>query len=46
MSAVSVGHSRYEDGGCPTGSRIVDELLKDAEPAIAATPDPASIGSF
>jgi len=32
---------RHQDGGYPTGSRIVEELLKDAEPAIAGTPDPA-----
>ena len=33
--------SRHQDGGYPTGSRIVEDLLKDAEPAIAGTPDPA-----
>lgn len=42
-SAGSVGHSRYQNGGYPTGSLIVDELLKDAEPAIAGTQDPAKI---
>ena len=33
--------SRCQDGGYPIGSRIVEDLLKDAEPAIASTPDPA-----
>ena len=33
--------SRYQDGGYPTGSRIVEDLLKEAEPAIAGMPDPA-----
>ena len=40
-------HSRaaswYQDGGDPIGSRIVEDLLKDAEPAIAGMPDPAKI---
>jgi hypothetical protein len=44
---VTLSHSRaasrYQDGGYPTGSRIVEELPKDAEPAIAGTPDPAKI---
>ena len=38
-------HSRaaswYQDGGDPIGSRIVEDLLKVAEPDIASTPDPA-----
>jgi hypothetical protein len=38
---VSIGHSRYQNGGYPTGSRIVEDLLKDAEPAIAGMRDPA-----
>ena len=40
-SGVSFGPSRYQNGGYPTGSRIVEDLLKDAEPAIAAMSDPA-----
>ena len=39
-SAVSFW-PRYQRGGYPTGSRIVEDLLKDAEPAIAAMSDPA-----
>ena len=42
-SAVSVGHSRYQNGGYPTGSRIVEALLKDAEPAITGMRDPEKI---
>ena len=40
-SAVSFGPSHYQNGGYPTGSRIVDAPLKEAEPAIAGTSDPA-----
>src|SRR6516164_10972162 len=40
-SAVSFGPSLHQNGGYPTGSRIVEDLLKEAEPAIASTPDPA-----
>ena len=35
--------SHYQNGGYPTGSRMVEDLLKDAEPAIAGTPDAAKI---
>ena len=40
-SAVLFGPSRYQNGGYPTGPGIVDAMLKEAEPAIAGTPDPA-----
>ena len=40
-SAVSFGPSHYQNGGYPTGSCLVEDLLEDAEPAIAGTPDPA-----
>jgi len=42
-SAVLFGPSRYQNGGYPTGPGIVDAMLKEAEPAIAGTPDPAKI---
>ena len=41
--AVSVGHSRCQNGGYPTGSTIVDALLKDADSAIAGMRDPEKI---
>ena len=42
-SAVSFGPSRYQNGGYPTGSRIVEALLKDAEPAITGMRNPEKI---
>jgi len=45
-SAISLGPSRYQNGGYPTGSRIVEDLLNDAEPAIARMPDPAKTGNL
>jgi hypothetical protein len=42
-SAVSFGPSRYQNGGYSTGSRIVEDLLKEAAPAIAGTPDLSKI---
>ena len=42
-SGVSFGPSRYQNGGYPTGSRIVEDLLKEAAPAIARMPYPAKI---
>jgi len=42
-SAVSVGHSRYQNGGYPRGSRIVKALVTDAAPAVAGIRDPAKI---
>ena len=42
-SSVSFGPSRYQNGGYPTGSRIVEDLLKEAAPAIARMPYPAKI---
>ena len=38
-----MGHSRYQNGGYPTGSTIVDALLKDADSAIAGMRDPEKI---
>jgi hypothetical protein len=43
-SPVAIGHSRYrpgadgQSGTYPTGSQIVEALLKDAGPAIAGMP--------
>ena len=38
-----MGHSRYQNGGYPRGSRIVKALLTDAAPAVAGIRDPAKI---
>jgi hypothetical protein len=39
-SAVSFGPTHYQNGGYPTGSCLVEDLLKEAAPAIARMPDP------
>jgi len=36
-----VGYSRYQNGGYPSGSAIVDALLR--EPVVASMRDPAKI---
>jgi len=33
--------SRYQNSGYPTGAGIVETLVKEAEPYIAVTPNPA-----
>jgi len=42
-SPFSVGYSRYQNGGYPSGSAIVDALLRDPEPVVASMRDPANI---
>ena len=38
-----MGYSRYQNGGYPSGSAIVDALLRDPEPVVASMRDPAKI---
>jgi len=38
-----VGHSRHQNSGYPSDSRIVEALLTDAAPAVAGIRDPAKI---